>query len=183
MITERDEKGRIKSVDNTNHVWKPEDRPGRPTVMTEEILNKIEMAFSIGATQKEALMFAGISEVPLKNFLKNNPEYREKIEMLKLKPIFKARQEVVKGLEGNPEFSMKFLEKKLRDEFGNYTKLDIETAEEEKNPIAEVLKKQDGEKRKQTIELLAELLGSGDKGGDISDEPTDINQERSIREE
>lgn len=97
------------------------NKGGRPTVITQEVLTKLEMAFSIGATDNEACLFAEISPASLYNYQKENPNFLEKKEQLKLKPILKARQEVVNGIDKNPEFAMKYLEKKARDEFGSNT--------------------------------------------------------------
>jgi hypothetical protein len=40
-------------------------RYGRPTVMTNTVLNKLQYAFCIDATDREACAFAGISEKTL----------------------------------------------------------------------------------------------------------------------
>jgi hypothetical protein len=118
VILERDEKGKMTKVDNSD---KKGNNPnaGRPTVMTEQVLAKLELAFSIGCGDKEACVFAGISVDSLYRYQLINPDFSEEKELLKSKPILKARQEVVKGLEGNPELSLRFLEKKLKSEFGN----------------------------------------------------------------
>lgn len=84
----------------------------------EIVLQQLEQVWSIGGSDKEASFYAGISPACLSDYLKNNPSiYERKIE-LKNKPILKARQEVIKGLDGNPEFALKFLERKMPDEFG-----------------------------------------------------------------
>ena len=41
--------------------------------------------------------------------------------MLKHQPVLKARTELVKGLEGNPLLSLRYLERKRRDEFSPTT--------------------------------------------------------------
>ena len=101
------------------------DLGGRPTKLNDLVIKKLEEAFSIGASIPEACFYADISVVTYYNWKKENEELFNRFDELKQKPIFKARAEVVKGLENNPEFALKYLAKKKRDEFGE--KLDITT--------------------------------------------------------
>jgi hypothetical protein len=90
---------------------------GRPTLMTEEILNKLEEVFALGGTDKEACFYADISHQTLYNYQKEHPEFVERKEALKETPILKARRTVVKSLE-DPNHAFKFMERKVRGEFG-----------------------------------------------------------------
>nr|BDD45334.1 hypothetical protein 11 [Elusimicrobiota bacterium] len=81
------------------------------------VLQKLEQVWSIGGTDVEAALYAEISKSALYEFLKSNPDISERKNMLKNKPILKARQEVFKGLTGNHEFALKYLERKLPNEF------------------------------------------------------------------
>ena len=96
---------------------------GRPTKMTEEVLKKLEEVFSLGGTDEEACFYAGISHQTLYNFQEKFPEFVDRKEALKQKPILKARQTVVKALE-DPSIAFKILERKRRTEFGD--KLDVD---------------------------------------------------------
>ncbi len=89
----------------------------RPTVMTEEMLAKLKMAFLIGASDREACAYAELTPSILYTYQKLHPEYVEQKEQWKETPILKARQELVKGLNNNPELSLKYLERKLKNEF------------------------------------------------------------------
>lgn len=91
---------------------------GRPTVMTPEIISKLEEVFSIGGTDEEACFYAGIGKTTLYNYQKEFPDYLERKDALKEKPILKARQTVVKAL-GDPNFAFKYLSKKRKNEFGD----------------------------------------------------------------
>jgi len=91
---------------------------GRPTVITKSVLQKLESVFSIGGSDREACIYADIAMSTLYNYQIAKPEFVERKRDLKEKPILKARQEVVKGLSGNPEFSLKYLERKKKREFG-----------------------------------------------------------------
>lgn len=96
---------------------------GRPTKLSVEIINKLKQAFAIGATVEEACFYAEIDKGTYYNWIKNNDALFHEFERLKQKPILEARQEVVKGLKGNPEFALKFLERKKKDEFSLRTEL------------------------------------------------------------
>jgi hypothetical protein len=94
----------------------------------DEVIRKLEQVWSIGGSDEEAAFFANIAKSSLCEFLKRSPLVSERKEALKNKTILKARQEVVKGLENNPEFSLKYLERKRRNEFA--LKLENESKEE-----------------------------------------------------
>lgn len=100
-------------------------RGGRPTVMTDDVLQKLKLAYSVGSTNAEACAYAEIAESSLYLHLSQNPEFSEKIERWKQKPILKAKFELVKGLEGNPELALKYLERKKKDEFSTRVESDI----------------------------------------------------------
>lgn len=93
---------------------------GRPTVMTPEVLNKLEEIFAIGGTDQEACFFANISHQTLYDYQKKYPEFVERKEALKEKPILKARRTVVKALD-NPEDAKWYLERKKKKEFAQRT--------------------------------------------------------------
>lgn len=97
---------------------------GRPTKLTDEVVNKLEEAFSIGCSIEEACFYANISRQSYYNWEKENKELFDRFNELKQKPILKARQSVVNGLSDS-EFALKFLSKKKRDEFGD--RLDLTT--------------------------------------------------------
>lgn len=73
----------------------------RPTVMTEVVLQKLEYAFSIGCTDREACCHAGISKGTLYNYCKENEEFLDQKETLKEAPYVKARQVLLKALDGS----------------------------------------------------------------------------------
>jgi hypothetical protein len=99
---------------------KPE---GRPTVFTEQLLQKLEEAFLLGCTDEEACLFADIAPSSLYNYQKDRPEFLERKNVLKNNPVLKARTEVVNGFKGNPDLALKFLERKKKDEFSLRTEL------------------------------------------------------------
>lgn len=92
---------------------------GRPTIMTPELVNKLETAFSMGCTDLEACLFANISKQTLYNYQDKNPEFVDRKEMLKEKLILKARSVIAESLNKKDENTAKwYLERKRKDEFG-----------------------------------------------------------------
>ncbi len=92
---------------------------GRPTVMTPEVLNKLQLAFCIDATDKEACAFAGISEKTLYNYQRKNPDFLQQKQAWKSMMILKARQSVFNAIGENPRLALQYLTKKLPEEFGS----------------------------------------------------------------
>ena len=110
---------------------------GRPTIMTPVIISKLEDVFAMGGTDEEACFYAGIGKSTLYNFQDKHPEFVERKEALKLKPVLKARQTIINSLD-NPNEAKWYLEKKTK-EFKN--RVDI-TSEDEKieNTTLNILK-------------------------------------------
>lgn len=119
-------------MENTNKIVK--HAGGRPTVMDNLSIKKLEEVFAIGGTDEEACFFANISMATLYNYQKKHPEFLERKEALKQRPILKARTTVVASLD-DPIIAMRYLEKKKRDEFG--LNIDIrDTSQEEEADTA-----------------------------------------------
>lgn len=89
---------------------------GRPTVITQEVLRKLEEAFSLGCTDLEACLYANISKSTLYDYQKANPDFLERKEKLKEAPILLARKTVIDSLK-NPLTAQWYLERKKKDEF------------------------------------------------------------------
>ena len=92
------------------------NKGGRPTVMTPLVISKLEEVFAIGGTDKEACFYADISHQTLYDYQEKHPEFVERKEALKEKPILKARQTVVKALD-DPNSARWYLERKRKKEF------------------------------------------------------------------
>ena len=119
------------------------NKGGRPTVMTTDVINKLEEVYAIGGTDKEACFYAGISHQTLYDYQNLHPEFVERKEALKEKPVLKARQTVVQSLS-QPQHAQWYLKHKRRDEFSERTETVSEvTVREEMNPevkrLAELL--------------------------------------------
>jgi len=89
---------------------------GRESVMTPETIAKLEQAFAMGCTDKEACIFADISPSTLYNYQNQTSEFLERKAMLKMSPILKARKTLLDNLE-DPKIAMWYLERRLPQEF------------------------------------------------------------------
>lgn len=90
----------------------------RPTVFTNDVLQKLEHAFSVDSTDEEACFYADISPASLYNYQAKNPKFLERKEALKQNPVLKARLTVVKAIETDPRMAFRYLERKRKGEFG-----------------------------------------------------------------
>lgn len=91
---------------------------GRPTKMTQEVISKLEYAFSLGCTDTEACYYADITPKTLYTYQENNKHFLERKRVLKQRPIFKARVALLKAISDEDLTTVRwFLERKCRDEF------------------------------------------------------------------
>lgn len=111
-------KKRKKKKDNRNQV-------GRPRAIGEEELRKLEEAFKLGCTNREACFYANVKESTFYDYLKEYPEYSEKIDIWKSYEKIKARMVVHKALDkGDKEMAKWYLERKAKDEFSTKQEFD-----------------------------------------------------------
>lgn len=93
---------------------KTECKCGRPTVMTETVLLKLEKAFMNAFSDEMACLYADISETALYNYCKENPEFAKRKEVLKLNPNLTAQKTLVDDLT-NTGGARWWAEKKMPD--------------------------------------------------------------------
>lgn len=93
--------------------------------LTPENIQKLEASFALDCSIGEICFYCDISPSTLLNWREKNPELFSRLERLRDKPILKARQEVVKGIENDKEFALKYLSKKKKAEFSD--RLDVTT--------------------------------------------------------
>ena len=89
----------------------------RPTVMTPEVINKLEEAFAWGCSDTEACLWADIAPATLYQYQEKHPEFTERKAMLKERPILDSRATVARAVRRDPDMAMKYLERKKKDEF------------------------------------------------------------------
>lgn len=122
---------------------KAQTKAGRPSKINQETVRKLEMTASLDCTISEMCFYADISRDTYYRWMKENKELSDRLTALRTAPILKARQEVINGLTGNPEFALKYLERKLPNEFGIKHKEGLQI---------------------QQITTLGNLVGDGDNG-------------------
>ena len=97
-------------------------KTGRPTSMTDAIIRKLEDAYALGCSDREAALYAGIACSTLYRYQTEHPEFKERKEALKERPVLKARAAVMDSLESENEkeralMARWYLEHKKADEF------------------------------------------------------------------
>jgi hypothetical protein len=88
---------------------------GRPTKMTGTTVHKLEQAFLVGCTDREACIYADVSKSTLYNYCRVNPDFMERKELLKNSPQVKAKMIISQALEdGDLATANKVLDRKER---------------------------------------------------------------------
>lgn len=99
-------------------------KAGRPTVMTKDVVEKLELGFSKGLSDREACLFANIDPKTLYNYCETNPDFSTKKELLKEQPKMKAKLILSDKLdEGDDKVAEWYLERKAKDEFSTKTEV------------------------------------------------------------
>ena len=98
---------------------------GRPTVVNDEVLLKLEEAFALGCTDLEACFYADIGTSTLYKYQEKNPEFAERKAALKEKPVLQARQSVISNMKEDGNLALKYLERKKKDEFSLKSEVDL----------------------------------------------------------
>lgn len=92
---------------------------GRPCGVTPEKLNKLEHGFMLGLNDSECCLYADISSSAFYRYLEKNPKFREKKELLKKKPLLKAKMNVNELLDQGDEITTRWYLEKRSDEFSS----------------------------------------------------------------
>lgn len=96
--------------------------------LTDEVVRKLEEAAAIDATVEEMCFYADISRDTFYRWIKENPEFSDRINRLRERPVLVARQTVVNSISKDPKIAMEYLKAKRRAEFA--TKQEVETTGE-----------------------------------------------------
>ena len=111
------------AIDGTNR--------GRPTIMTDELVSKIEYGFMKGLNVTECCHYADISRNCFYEYLEKNPDFKDRIEELKSNPSTRAKLNIVEAIEnGDADLSKWWLERRNKEEFS--TKQEIAADVKEK---------------------------------------------------
>jgi hypothetical protein len=91
---------------------------GRPSIVDDAVVQKLEEAFAIGCNDTQACAYVSLNRVTFYAYIKKHPEFLNRINDLKQRPVLKARKTIYENLN-EPGTAKWFLERKLRDEFGD----------------------------------------------------------------
>ena len=93
-------------------------KTGRPTVMNDRVLEKLESALCAGYSVTSACYFAGVSTSTFYEYKALDKEFSDKMNRAGEWATFRARQVVLQEIEkGNLKAAMYWLERKSRLEF------------------------------------------------------------------
>ena len=91
---------------------KTANRVGRPTVITNDVIAKLELAYTAGANNTQACDFADISQDALYDYIKKHPEFSEKKEHWKQRLKLRAKMNIKNAInDGDKDMSKWYLEK------------------------------------------------------------------------
>ncbi len=124
------------------------DKGGRPSKMTPEVIKKLEEVFAMDGSIGEACYYADISKVTYHDWIKKNPELANRFEALRERPVLKARQEVMKGLN-NYQNAMDYLKRKKKLEFSERVEM---TGADGKDLMPT------GEQKEKTLNAIQQLI-------------------------
>lgn len=97
----------------------------RPTIIDNEILTKLEFAFTHSFTDEEACLYADISPRTLYRYIEENEEFWQRKEVLKKHPNIKAKLNWIKKMEEDDYIASKeWLERKSKWEFSTKQEVD-----------------------------------------------------------
>ena len=141
---------------------KTPSKVGRPEKVNDEIIRKLEDAFSIGATVLEACCHADIPKSTYYDYLNKNPAFSDRIELLKEKMPLKARAVINSDLDaGDSQTARWLLERNKRHEFS--TQQNIEHKAEVEVSNADDLKKYSQEDLEVMMAIKAKYKGGEDE--------------------
>jgi hypothetical protein len=109
---------------------------GRPTVMTDEVVRKLEEGFCAGLTDEQACLYADISKPTLYDYCNKYPEFSNRKEILKEQPLIRAKLNVTKNINsGDLTDSKWYLERKGKKEFSLRTENDLNIGNKDNKPF------------------------------------------------
>lgn len=137
---------------------KRKSNAGRPTIMTPDVVSKLEEAFALGCTDLEACFYADISKQTLYSYQHSHPEFVDRKEQLKERPVLLARKAVLQAIQsgempGN-KIAFDYLTKRKREEFadrventgknGGPSQIEIKLSEEVEQKLREIYEQKTG---------------------------------------
>lgn len=132
--------------------------PGRPTVITPEVVSILVSSFTSGMNVREACWQSGISHEAYYYRLREDEQFADTMARSQAAPTMNARRVIVDAINNNDVGAAKWwLERKAADEFGHNTPPNKEP-ESKANPFASM---SDEELNKLGVELSWLIAESG----------------------
>lgn len=98
---------------------------GRPTVMTNDTLEKLEYAFSRGLNLTESCLYADISLKTFYNYTKKHEEFLQRLELLKGNMRMRAKLNLADKLDEGDDYNSRWYLEKTSDEFNPKSKQEV----------------------------------------------------------
>jgi hypothetical protein len=99
---------------------------GRPTVFTEEVVRKLEEAFSMDCTDEEACAYAGIGERTYYDHKAADEAFSQRVERAKQFCFVLAKKTVLKAMQDDDgALAMKWLKNRQRDRYHEKVEQDV----------------------------------------------------------
>ena len=96
------------------------NKAGRPSVINEDIMRKLEAGLATGFSISASCHFAGISTSTFYEHKALDSEFRDRVRWAEEWATYRARQVILKAIDdGNVDAAKWFLSKKARMEFGS----------------------------------------------------------------
>jgi len=92
---------------------------GKYTKLEPETIKKLEEAFAMDCSITEACLFANIRTQTYYNWIKDNPDLKERFDELRENPFLVARTTINKAIAENPQYAFEYMKRKKRKEFGD----------------------------------------------------------------
>jgi hypothetical protein len=101
---------------------------GRPTKMTPETIKKLEDVFMVNGSVVNACFMAGITTNTFYNYLKENPEYSDRIKALREMVALSAKRTLAQGVKEDANLALKTLKNVLPNDYNEKTTQDVNMA-------------------------------------------------------
>lgn len=102
----------------------PEKKEGRPTIITDEVVAKLELAFKEGANISEACLVSGISRNAYYDRINVDQKFSNKMSIAQDYVTVVAQKNISSRIvRGDPEASKWWLERKKKQEFSTRNEL------------------------------------------------------------
>lgn len=99
---------------------------GRPTVFTEEVIQKLEYAYSNDFNDSEASYYAGLNPQTLSEKYKRDPEFLERMQVFKNKTRQAVKLVINKAIqEDDVKVATWYAEHRMSNEYADKTKNEV----------------------------------------------------------